>query len=353
MLSGTRLSSWVAAVAVVLAWGSTAEAEEWVTCTPVSLAEVEKLTSDAYLDIQLVDYPAAIAKLDAARNAFPCLTEPVAVSTLTDYYLFRGLALYYREDREGAVAQFSQALAVDPSLRWRTEFGQRPRSAFLDAREIRLEVASGAVHCPLLAPGVSAYVDGREATQGDTWELPAGEHLLQVLRSDGQWQGHFFTVPEDEEIPLPVPDEVRLRTRLFRLGRDSQPAEGDTESTEERGRAAWLQDPSLPVYAAAGVSGVALVSAGYFGVRYWSTRTRLYGGGYTSTEDDPEKEQLLTDNYRAAILADVSLAVAVVAAGTAYGLHVTRPADSEAGRHGPVLAFVLTPQAAWLHGTFR
>ncbi len=336
--------------------GTAAAADE--PCEPVPLAQVEQLTAGAYLDIQLVDYPAALAKLDTARETLPCVAEPVPATFLADYYLFRGLLLHYWKDPRDAQAQFSNALAVLPSLRWRSDFGQRPRSTFLDAREARMDFRDAEASCPLLAPGVSAYVDGREASQGATSALPAGEHFLQIRGADGSWLGRFFTVSSGEHLALPVPEAAR-RQRAAPPGAEG--SQGDVS-----GARPFLPEPSagesrlvpspVPVYLAAGVSAAALGSAAYFGARYWSTRVKLYGGGYTNSTEDPQKALLLEQNYRAAILADVSIAVALAGAGTAYGLARWRNRRSaENGLAVTAIVPFFSPRATGLqaHGVFR
>lgn len=300
-------------------------------CPPTSLDQISKQLESAREQLQLVDYPAALIELEKAEQLLPCANEAVLPPVLARFHMVRGLTMFYLGNVEGARNAFMRALSIDPTVKWDTQFGQRPRETFLDAREQNLSRPTVAVKCPSLANGVKVFVDGKPVTSGDVSTLPVGNHFLQITWTDGRWEGTFFDVtPGREDLLLP-----RQALKGESGGSSSNNNRKPPQNSEPSG-----EKSKLPLYVSAGVAGVGALSTIGFGLMYQSTWNKIttdFDSDDVAVVDgevvpvNPDLVKLYNQHSFAAYATDISLVLTLAGAGTATWLFLSdRNSDDQA-----------------------
>lgn len=326
-------------------------------CPATSLDQISKQLESAREQLQLVDYPAALVELEKAEQMLPCASEAVTPSVLARFHMVRGLTMFYLGNQDGARNGFMRALSIDSTVKWDTQFGQRPRETFLDAREQNLSRPIVNVKCPPLGKGVQIYVDGKPIGSGESASLPVGNHFQQISWPDGRWEGTFFDVtPGREELLLP-------RQALKGEGGGSVSTSGNgggrKPPTEAPNFTGSSSNSRLPFYISAGVAGAGLLSSAGFGLMYnntWKKITTDFGSDDVAIVDGevvPTDEALISLYNRhtfAAYATDVSLVLTVVGAGSATWFFLTGQNNEQASapHHTWMVSPVLAPHLTGL-----
>jgi hypothetical protein len=255
-------------------------------CPQTTLKGVQDEIAQAYLKLQLVDYPSAVALLGKAEEAVHSVSDLVPSEVLANLFMIRGLTNFYLADRDKAEAAFLQAIVFHPEIKWSSEYGQRPLEVFQQAQIRYSGLPALSVPCPLFSPGVHVFFDGRELTQGAELETVSGTHFMQVQWKDGAWSGKFFPLREGEELVLPLPSAAILAIKEL-PHRGTADSAGTSSHGNQNSSGIALSEKSgflstghesnrlLPVYVSLGVGTTALAASGIFGARYWKTRYQL------------------------------------------------------------------------------
>lgn len=275
-------------------------------CAPTTASEIASLIEQAKKKIIFVKYEGAMEKLDTAKSSLMCLKEPLGRLDLGRLYVYRGVALFFMEQKLDAKAAFEQALVIDRKVQWDEQFGDLPKGLFLEAKENVLEYPRGSIRIPMdLKPGSVLYVDGDPHEAGDVIEnVTSGYHFVQAMIDDIVVQSTKFNVMADTELTITVPPELLEVKEPF----DAQK----------------LRPAS---YAAFGVGGLALVGGAGAGVVTLLTQKNLKDNYYQNRPDD-EKDTLLDRQKTTAYLADGCFAAAVVFGGVGTVLYfVSQPKE--------------------------
>lgn len=336
--------------------GTVALAED-SQCPPVPIERVSRQLETAREQIQLVDYPAALTELEKVEQMLPCATEAVPPQLLSRFQFLRGLTMFYLGNEQGARNAFMRALSFDQSLKWDTQFGQRPRETFLDAREQSLSRPTNAIKCPPLASGVKVYVDGKLVASGESLSLATGTHFQQIHWPSGRWEGTFFDLtPGREELALPrqaLAQGDGPRTS-GNTGTQTRPPRVDLEPSTGRSMG------KIPFYLSSGVAVAGAASAITFGVIYNQTATKIrenYDQGDLDEQGNPKSDDLKAlyqTHVTSAYAADASLVLTALGAGGAVFFLLTGNDDEHSASRSPSFAPVVVPGMVGLlvHGEF-
>lgn len=286
-------------------------------CPPVPLSNIKALLDKAQTQLQLVDYSLALSTLEKTELEFPCVSETLPAETLSTYFVQRGLTMFYLNNEDLAKVSFMRALAVNRDLRWNSRWGMKARETFLDAKEAVIGMQTESVRCPILAPGVTGFVNGHELTQGDSINLWPGQHLLQLRWADGHWEGVMFEVSPGREVPLPLPKQALQPQADSRIATNTDGGQ-NTQATK-KSEGAETDTARTLFYTTAALTGLGLAGTTVFGIQYVQTRNELWSGDYYNDVQDEAKDQLLEKHSRVSVLTNISMGfTAVAAAATTY-----------------------------------
>lgn len=176
--------------------------------------------SAAFAAMDVEGFSSRQARADAD---LACLEEPLTRSDVAAYHRMSGMSAFLQRDREGAVAAFRAALAVQPAFELPASIA--PEGHPLRALYEQAAVATDADPVAVLVPrGATLLVDGQRSTTRPV-DRPA---LLQLLGPDGAvlWSGRVDAgavlpawpeVPEVEGVaealpvaPMPAPRKVSI-----------------------------------------------------------------------------------------------------------------------------------------------
>lgn len=321
-----------------------AQAQE---CEAVPVAELSKRIDQARNRIYLVKYDEVKTRLDAIEAQLPCLTEVLSREVLSRIYLYRGVVAFNQSDEAGASAAFRQAVAVDRGSRWDERFGQRPREIFIEAKEAALLAPKGTIVIPELQDSVMIYVDGEPSAAGASFQLPPGEHFMQVRSGDGPLSGVLFKLKSGDSVTPAIPPEYikAVPDRTSRPGEN--PRESGTDRGTDRGsdagranaNASKPETPKPPpkpfdktklrpvAYGLIGLGGASLLGGAGGGLVWLQTRGELLKTDengqsiYYADRESAEKQVLLDKNATAALVTNVGVGLAALLGGSGAALY--------------------------------
>ncbi|MFH1469689.1 MAG: hypothetical protein ABIO70_35210 [Pseudomonadota bacterium] len=118
-------------------------------------------------------------KLEEQLTCQPRAVNPV---TLASLYQLLGAVQYFSNERDSADYYWSVALAMGPSTSLDPSLGQGAVDAF---ERVRAKLLAEPTAAAQIAPGVSAWLDGRRLVEGMPQDVLAGLHLLQREEAGG------------------------------------------------------------------------------------------------------------------------------------------------------------------------
>ncbi len=120
---------------------------------------------------------------EVVRQAQACLTDVVSPADLARPSFLEGVTAFSDGRDEDALAAFEQVFVTDPAHVWDDEYPPPAQHAFIDGEAAALRRSRAALKVVVPAGG-AAWIDGVEFA-GDSVEVIAGTHLVQVRSSEG------------------------------------------------------------------------------------------------------------------------------------------------------------------------
>ncbi len=206
-------------------------------CDESEPPSINVIVAQAMQMMASMDIEGAVDTLDGLLADLPCLDSPITPLELARIFYYRGAALAFLGDFDGAAASMGQALAVDEALDGDPNLPPEIDDLFDQQRRAR----SRGTYAPLtllLPRGVDARLDGVEA---DIRIDLSGAGLLQWQQEDGTWRSVRLDQPGDEVI---VGTTAGLRAHLA----DGDPEVARVASTLSESIADALRVQSVLLY---------------------------------------------------------------------------------------------------------
>lgn len=192
--SGTLPLSWtyVAELVPLVATGATAQD----ACDRDEVPSTNVVVAQAMQLMAAMDIEGAVDLLDDLLEDLPCLRVPISARELARVYYYRGAALAFLGEFDGAAAAMGQALAVDRDLEGDPNLPPEIDEIFEAERRARSSAKT--VPMALILPrGVEARLDGNVPEESIAL---AGAGLLQWELSDGSWRSVRLVEPSGEVV---------------------------------------------------------------------------------------------------------------------------------------------------------
>jgi hypothetical protein len=174
--------------------------------TPSRAAELSDTLHDAEYAFGKLDVDKFNTAVEGVGNLLPCLGDGLGPELAANYHRLRGLQLFVRRDREGAVLSFVAAKALKPDFSFPDVIvpeGHTVREVYAE------EVAAEVVVVPRARKGYLTF-DGRE-----TLERPVSwPTLVQVHQRSGQVVSTTYVLPTAAMPPYDQPTSARLRAQI-------------------------------------------------------------------------------------------------------------------------------------------
>ncbi len=192
--TGTLPLTWTYVAELVPLVAAGAEVQD--TCDRDEVPSTNVVVAQAMQLMAAMDIEGAIDLLDSLLQDLPCLTEPISARELARVYYYRGAALAFLGEFDGAAATMAQALGVDRDLEGDPNLPPEIDEIFEAERRARSSVK--AVPMTLLLPrGVDARLDGNAPEAALSL---AGAGLVQWELGDGTWRSVRLVEPSGEVV---------------------------------------------------------------------------------------------------------------------------------------------------------
>lgn len=208
------------------------------TSRKASMRDILERMEDARSHRDRQQPESARSDLQVARDMLGCLNEQAEPSTLAQLYALSGLVEIDLSRPQDASEHLRRALSFDPELKCSNSEPRSTCDTFEQTLRSLQEVPKGSVRVGLGVDANTVYVNGRRAAvQDELITLPAGRHLVQLVRDfEGSLvvSSREIIVSEGGEVMLAntseisdtvlrTPDDPRHRELLGALLRTSFP----------------------------------------------------------------------------------------------------------------------------------
>jgi hypothetical protein len=140
-----------------------------------------------------MSYRDAIRDIDSVISKLPCLAEMAAPDDIYNLFFLKGVAQYFEDNKDGAMASFARAAAIAPGREWPDDWPPTPQPTYLEA----LRKVNASPPADLVVELDDTVLHNGIAADGSP-RLLAGGHLLWIPKTE---TGVWITVPSREELP--------------------------------------------------------------------------------------------------------------------------------------------------------
>jgi len=195
---------------------------ESCTAEPTSTTDITAALASAEEMITGLEYEAARAELDLLAGTLCRCTEPLPPEVMHRIPYLRGIAQYYDGDQGGARDAFRQAGEMAPNLEWDTSYSPEPQQLFLLGVGDAVQSAPSRLLFPQEGRPERVYIDGQEVgLDAAEMAVRGARHVVQYGPADGPLTGVLLSIDTPGDLPLLGPDSFRgalLETPETNLG---------------------------------------------------------------------------------------------------------------------------------------
>lgn len=351
---------------------------------PTTATDITAALASAEEAITGLEYESAIKALDQLSSSLCGCTEPLPVEVAHRIPFLQGLIHFYEGDDVQARESFRRTGEIAGSIEWDTSYSPEPQQLFLLGIGDAVQGPASRLLFPLNGRPDQVIVDGHEVSPDVTEMNVRGErHVVQFGPRGGPLSGVLLTITTPRDVTLFSPDsflgaltsapDTDFGAHAFSTVAQAAPEKGYTEVmvlNDPKWNHCWWTSTSDPDWqktslkagatlqrarrhrTAGGVltgAGGALVAAGAV---LAVSEFKEMGGMRPEMETHVSTYEFGIDEYQSRQrLAGIGIGLAAAgAAAVTIGivlLHRGKTIQAETGVD-PHLAFVATPQGAWL-----
>jgi len=180
------------------------------TAEPTTTSDITAALASAEELITGLEYEVALTELDLLAASLCASSEPLPVEVTHRIPYLRGLIHFYDGDEAQARESFQRAGEMSDGLEWDTSYSPEPQQLFLLGVGDAVQSATSRLLFPQEGRPERVYIDGQEVgPDAADMAIRGSQHVVQFGSGGGSLTGVLLSIDAPGDIPLFGPDSFR------------------------------------------------------------------------------------------------------------------------------------------------